>query len=176
VATDPAGTSATRGWVNQRSTRGALFLRAAPRSILRLEDLPTRLQNGVKWGSQAGGIIVDDLLVPQIEAAWERHVGVHLPLAPSEQRFRARQEVSMSLVRRKNRDSNFGKRIRELSRGNCAVCAAMVNYEMLGVLEAAHVKSVDDDGPEDDNTVFHCAQHTMGYSTSTSGPSTPPKR
>jgi putative restriction endonuclease len=63
-------------------------------------------------------------------------------------------------VRRRLRDSTFGRRVRKASGGECAACLPRTNYDALGVLEAAHVRRVQNDGPDTlANALALCPNH-----------------
>jgi 5-methylcytosine-specific restriction enzyme A len=126
-------------------------------SLLDIDTLSPRLRDGVNWGTQASGISVPDELAAELDAAWEQHLGK--PLAPPTD-SRESQERSTSVARRKARDSAFSREVRARSQGRCAVCAVDIDYEALGILEAAHIKSVEADGPDDlSNALPLCPTH-----------------
>jgi HNH endonuclease len=63
-------------------------------------------------------------------------------------------------VRRHLRDSSFGKRVRRASQGRCAVCVSPTDYDRLGILEAAHIRSVEEGGPDElTNALALCPNH-----------------
>ena len=63
-------------------------------------------------------------------------------------------------VRRRGRSSAFGRRVRSESNGLCAACASPINYEAMGVLEAAHIRPVKCDGPDRiSNALALCPSH-----------------
>lgn len=63
-------------------------------------------------------------------------------------------------VRRRLRNSAFGRRVRSESGGQCAACSSPANYEEMGVLEAAHIRPVKCDGPDSlTNALPLCPTH-----------------
>ncbi len=67
---------------------------------------------------------------------------------------------SVTTVRRLVRDSAFGKRVRQKSGGRCAACAADTDYEKLGILQAAHIRPVEQGGPDElRNALALCPNH-----------------
>lgn len=64
------------------------------------------------------------------------------------------------VVRPKARDSWFARRVRTKSLGQCAACIVDIDYEALRVLEAAHIQSVEADGPDNVNNALPlCPTH-----------------
>jgi hypothetical protein len=69
-------------------------------------------------------------------------------------------EREMATVRRRLRDTAFGRRVRRESSGECAACAVSENYEELGILEAAHIRAVAHNGNDAlSNALALCPNH-----------------
>jgi predicted restriction endonuclease len=63
-------------------------------------------------------------------------------------------------VRRRLRDSRFGRRVRNASGGRCGACLSVTNYDKLGILEAAHIRSVEEEGSDElSNALALCPNH-----------------
>jgi hypothetical protein len=125
--------------------------------LLAITSLPKRLRSGIKWGTQVSGIAIEDSLATELEAECERHFGERLVSAPSQV---ADVQRSLTLSRRLARNSAFSKLVRGKSGGQCAACVMNVDYEALGVLEAAHVKSVASNGTDSlGNALALCPTH-----------------
>jgi hypothetical protein len=70
------------------------------------------------------------------------------------------QHRTIVIVRRRLRDSAFGKRVRMASGGQCAACASRTDYDELGILEAAHIRPVEHEGPDElSNALALCPNH-----------------
>lgn len=63
-------------------------------------------------------------------------------------------------VRRRLRNSRFGKLVCARSGGQCGACSAATDYDKMGILEAAHIRSVEKQGPDDlSNALALCPNH-----------------
>lgn len=63
-------------------------------------------------------------------------------------------------VRRQLRDSVFARRVRTASHGLCSACTGRTDYEVLGILEAAHIRPVADGGQDElANALPLCPNH-----------------
>ena len=99
----------------------------------------------VNWNTAGGGIEIQDGALAQLEQLWAEHLRV---LGYREVEADLPRERALRLVQRKVRDSRFSRQVRALSGGRCAVCPQDLNYETVGILEAAHIRAVEDDGPD----------------------------
>lgn len=116
--------------------------------LLPQEELSTGALRDVHWDTQGGGMLIPDEALEELEALWTRHLegkGVHVPPPPARQ-F---QQRSLSSVRRTLRDSRFSREVRARSGGRCAVCPEGLSYAAVNILEAAHIRSVQAQGPDD---------------------------
>ena len=99
----------------------------------------------VNWNTAGGGIEIRDDALEKLEQLWADHLQRR---GYREAESLLPQERALRLVRRKVRDSRFSRQVRALSGGRCAVCPQAMNYETVGILEAAHIRAVEADGPD----------------------------
>ncbi len=137
---------------------------------LTLQKIRTRFPTWARWNNLRGvrihivpmdyrrplaKIIADDnpsaraLLSPWLPA------GMAVP-KPDDHTF----ERELVTVRRRLRDSDFGKRVRKRSKGQCCACSSGTDYEKLGILEASHIRSVQSGGSDElSNALALCPNH-----------------
>jgi hypothetical protein len=125
-------------------------------SLLPVEVLQMGATAQVNWDTQGGGIEIPDVALERLETLWTEHLasyGLRLPRLAPKQR-------SLHWVRRRERDSAFSKQIRSLAKGCCAVCPPGFKYTGLGILETAHIRAVEHDGPDEiGNALALCPTH-----------------
>ncbi|MFL5346020.1 MAG: HNH endonuclease [Hyalangium sp.] len=125
--------------------------------LLPVEALMMGTLRQVNWNTMGGGIEIPDDALKELDRLWTAHLigqkALRLPRLPPKER-------SLQVVRRKERDSAFSKKVRALSKGLCAACPPRFDYGGLGILETAHIKAVEHDGPDDvDNALALCPNH-----------------
>jgi len=67
---------------------------------------------------------------------------------------------AIGTVRRRLRDSTFGRQVRNASGGECAACRSRTNYDALRILEAAHIRPAEHNGSDTlANALALCPNH-----------------
>jgi len=139
-------------------------------SPLPLDELRSRFPRWRRWKNLRGvkvHIVPDsrqsklaalvaerNALAGSLLAPWLKSVAA---LGPHDASSPSRELVD---VRRRARNSAFGRRVRSESGGQCAACSSPTNYEAMGVLEAAHIRPVRCDGPDRlSNALALCPTH-----------------
>lgn len=124
--------------------------------LLPVDALQTGATAQVNWDTQGGGIEIPDDALTRLETLWEQCLagqGLRLPRMPPKER-------SMQWVRRRERDSAFSRLVRERANGRCAVCPPGLKYKGLGILETAHIRAVEANGPDEfGNALALCPTH-----------------
>jgi hypothetical protein len=127
--------------------------------LLPQKELSTGALRDVHWDTQGGGMLIPDDALEELEERWARHLagkGIYVPPIPA----RRLQQRSMRIVRRILRDSRFSREVRARSGGRCAVCPEGLSYAAVNILEAAHIRSVEAQGPDDlTNGLPLCPNH-----------------
>ncbi len=81
-------------------------------------------------------------------------------ISESQKSGRDSPDRELVFLRRQLRDSKFGKLVRQASGGQCAACSSQTDYERLGILEAAYIRSVGNKGPDKlANALALCPNH-----------------
>jgi len=126
--------------------------------LLPVELLQAALPNDVvNWDTPGGGIEIRDDALEVLEPLWAEHL---LRTRNWPRPVRPAQERPLRLVRRKERDSAFSKQVRAMSGGRCAVCPPVMEYTDVGILETAHIRAVEVDGPDEvANALALCPNH-----------------
>ncbi len=139
-------------------------------SPITLDELRNRFPKWTFWNNLRGRRA--HLLPEEYRAQLARIVAEKNPsardllspwLSDTEEREQPRYDSgrrSVATVRRLVRDSTFGKLVRQESGGRCAACAADTDYEGLGILQAAHIRPVEERGPDElGNALALCPNH-----------------
>ncbi|WP_375773331.1 HNH endonuclease [Archangium gephyra] len=139
-------------------TFDALVPPYSDKDLLPVEVLQAALPNDVvNWDTPGGGIEIRDEALTVLERLWDEHL---LRIGYWPQTESPSQERPLRLVRRKARDSAFSRRVRAASGGRCAVCPSVMVYESVGILETAHIRAVEADGPDAfPNALALCPNH-----------------
>jgi len=141
-----------------RLTFDALVPPSSDEGLLPVEKLQKKLPNNrVYWNTSGSGIKIRDNAWAVLERLWDEHL-LRIGYWPRTESHT--QERLFRLVRRKERNSAFSRRIRAESGGRCAVCPPAMAYEAVGILETAHIRAVAADGPDDPaNALALCPNH-----------------
>jgi hypothetical protein len=128
--------------------------------ILPQSALSKGILGKVNWDKRGGGEALPDEVVDALDIVWAEHLSRIGSRAPFPSPSGARQQRSISIIRRKARDSRFSRWVRETNGHRCAVCPEGISYADVNILEAAHIRSVEEDGPDDlHNGLPLCPNH-----------------
>ena len=96
-------------------------------------------------------------VVQMLDGLWRDHLSTLGAATHAPQLTQAR---NISLVRRLARDSKFARLVRERGKGVCAACGAGRSYANANILEAAHIRAVEHQGPDViANALLLCPNH-----------------
>lgn len=128
------------------------------RDLLPVDELQAAIPNDVvNWDTPGGGIEIKDEALEVLERLWAEHL-LRIGYWPRTERLS--QERPLQLVRRKARDAGFSRLVRAMGGGRCAVCPPAMQYEAVGILETAHIRAVEADGPDElANALALCPNH-----------------
>jgi hypothetical protein len=118
--------------------------------------------SSVHWDTQGGGMLIDDEGERALERVWAKHLakldrGSAVPPTLDSVSLKQRKRV---WSRRLERDSGFSRMVRLKADGVCAACRRGVQWRSEQVLEAAHIRPVEANGPDHlSNALCLCPNH-----------------